>query len=174
MSLSDFLRRHCHRRLPVTARLPRTAVGAALVLWLLLSFAARAQIDEIQVYTGDINKPGEFSITLHDNYTAIGPKRPAFIGGIVPDHSLNGVPEYALGMTPWFELGAHLPVYTVTRDGRMLVDGGKLRALFVLPNAAERTFWYGTAGEGGPSPRDGWVRVTPSRRALPLLTPDRA
>jgi hypothetical protein len=107
MSLSDFLRRHCHQRLPVTARLPRTAVGAALVHWLLLSFAARTQIDEIQVYTGEINKPGEFSVTLHNNYTINGPKRPAFIGGIVPDQSLNGVPEYGLGVTPWLELGAY-------------------------------------------------------------------
>ena len=48
-----------------------------------------------------------------------------------------------MGITPWLELGAYLPLYTVTRDRRMLIDGGKLRALFVLPNAAERTFWYG-------------------------------
>jgi hypothetical protein len=68
----------------------RIAAGGALVLWLLLPSAVRAQVDEIQVYTGEINKPGEFIITLHNNYTAIGPKRPAFIGGIVPDHSLNG------------------------------------------------------------------------------------
>src|SRR6266481_8060401 len=79
---------------------------------------ADAQTDEIQVYTGEINKPREFSITLHANYTAIGPTRPAFIGGIVPNHSLNGVPEYALGITPWLELGAYLPLYTVTGEGR--------------------------------------------------------
>ena len=121
----------------------RVAAGAALVLGSLVPSPARAQIDEIQVYTGEINKPGEFSITLHDNYTVIGPKEPAFIGGIVPDHSLNGVPEYGLGITPWLELGAYLPLYSVTRDGRFLIDGGKLRALFVLPNAAERAFWYG-------------------------------
>src|SRR5713226_9720520 len=45
--------------------LPR--IAAALVLCLFLPAAARAQTDEIQVYTGEINKPGEFSITLHDN-----------------------------------------------------------------------------------------------------------
>jgi hypothetical protein len=71
----------------VTVRLRRIAAGAALVLWLLLPCAARAQIDEIQVYTGEINKPGEFSMTLHNNYTINGPKRPVFIGGIVSDHS---------------------------------------------------------------------------------------
>lgn len=168
MSLSDFLCRHCHRRLPVTARLPRTAVGAALVLWLLLSFAARAQIDEIQVYTGEINKPGEFSITLHNNYTINGPKRPAFIGGIVPDHSLNGVPEYGLGVSPWLELGAYFPLYTVTRDGRMLIDGGKLRALFVLPNAAEQAFWYGVNFEFSYNARH-WEEARYAAEVRPIL-----
>jgi hypothetical protein len=67
----------------------RVAAGAALVLGSLAPSPVRAQIDEIQVYTGEINKPGEFSITLHDNYTVIGPKEPAFLGGIVPDHSLT-------------------------------------------------------------------------------------
>ena len=119
------------------------AAGAALFFGLFLPAAARAQTDEIQVYTGEINQPGQFSVTLHDNYTAIGPTQPAFPGGIVPDRSLNGVPEYGIGITPWFELGAYLPLYSLTRDGRFLIDGGKLRALFVLPNAAERTFWYG-------------------------------
>ena len=97
-------------------RLLRIAGGAILVLCVLLLAAAYAQTDEIQVYTGEINKPGEFSITLHNNFTPIGPTQPAFMGGVVPNHSLNGVPEYALGINPWLELGAYLPLYTITRD----------------------------------------------------------
>ena len=124
-------------------RARRVATTVALIFWLLLPAAAHSQTDEIQVYTGEINTPDQFSITLHNNYTVVGPMQPAFPGGIVPDHSLNGVPEYGLGITPWLELGAYLPLYTLTRNGRFLVDGTKLRALFVLPNAAERTFWYG-------------------------------
>jgi hypothetical protein len=69
--------------------------------------------------------------------------QPAFSGAIVPAHSLNEVPEYGLGITPWFELRAYLPLYTLTRDGRFLIDGTKLRALFVSPNAAERTSGMG-------------------------------
>jgi hypothetical protein len=124
-------------------RLLRIASGAILVLCVVLLAAAYAQTDEIQVYTGEINKPGEFSITLHNNFTPIGPKQPAFMGGVVPNHSLNGVPEYAMGVTPWLELGTYLPLYTITGDERALIDGAKVRALFVSPNAAERTFWYG-------------------------------
>jgi len=87
-------------------RLLRIASGAALVVCLVRLASAYAQTDEIQVYTGEINEPGELSIIVHNNYTPIGPTRPAFMGGIVPNHSLNGVPEYALGVTAWLELGA--------------------------------------------------------------------
>ena len=58
-------------------RLLRIASEATLVLCVVLLAAAYAQTDEIQVYTGEINKPGELSITLHNNFTPIGPKQPA-------------------------------------------------------------------------------------------------
>jgi hypothetical protein len=126
------------RRKPVRARWP-FAFAASLCF---AAAAARAQTDEIQVYNGEINKPGQFSVTWHNNYTPIGRKEPAFAGAIVPDHALNGVPEYAYGVNDWFELGAYLPLYSVTRDGRFLINGGKLRALVAVPNASERSVFY--------------------------------
>lgn len=125
----------------MTLRLLRLALAMLPCLGIAAT-AARAQTDEIQVYTGEINKPGEFSITLHNNYTPIGRKQPAFPGAIVPDRALNGVPEYAYGVNDWLELGAYLPLYSLTRDGRFLIDGAKLRALFAVPHAAERSFFY--------------------------------
>jgi hypothetical protein len=117
---------------------------AALAGWSGFAAApARAQTDEVQVYTGEINQPGQFSVTLHNNYTPIGPRRPAFPGALVPEHLLNGVPEYGLGVADWLELGAYLPLYSLTRDGRLLIDGAKLRALLVVPDAAKRDFFYG-------------------------------
>jgi hypothetical protein len=115
--------------------------AAALVL-LAAAGAARAQTDEIQVYTGDINAPGQFGVTLHNNYTPIGRTTPAFPHAIIPDHALNGVPEYAYGAADWLELGMYLPLYSVTRDGRFLIDGSKLRVLFAEPHAGERSFFY--------------------------------
>jgi hypothetical protein len=103
---------------------------------------ASAQTDEIQVYTGEINAPGEFSLTLHNNYTPSGRKQADFPGGVVPDHALNGVPEFAYGVTDWWEIGTYLPVYTITRDGRAELDSVKLRTLFAVPHAAERRFFY--------------------------------
>lgn len=105
--------------------------------------AALAQSDEIQVYDGALASPGSITLTLHNNYTPDGLKTPAFPGGVVSDHSLNGVPEFAYGATPWFEAGLYLPLYTVERGGRARLDGYKLRALFATPNAEERSFFYG-------------------------------
>jgi hypothetical protein len=125
------------RSKPVRARWP---LAASLCC---AAAVARAQTDEIQVYNGEINKPGKFSVTWHNNDTPIGRKEPAFPGAIVPDHALNGVPEYAYGVNDWLELGAYLPLYSVTRDGRFLINGGKLRALVAVPNASERSVFYG-------------------------------
>jgi hypothetical protein len=104
---------------------------------------AYAQTDEIQVYTGEIAEPGQFTLTVHNNFTPEGRKSPDFPGGIVPDHALNGVPEWAYGVNDWLELGTYLPVYTLTRDGELKFDSVKLRALFAVPKAQEQRFFYG-------------------------------
>ena len=104
---------------------------------------ARAQTDEIQVYNAQIAKPGVFNLTWHNNYTPDGDKDPAFAGAVVSNHSLNGVPEWAYGVTPWFEAGLFLPLYSFPAHGGPQFDGFKLRTLFVEPNAAQHTFFYG-------------------------------
>jgi hypothetical protein len=108
----------------------------------LAAGGAAAQTDEIQVYNGEINEPGQLSLTLHNNYTPIGRNVAAFRGGIVPQGALNGVPEWGLGVADWLELGLYLPLYSVTRDGRFLINGGKIRFLFAEPHVAEHRFFY--------------------------------
>jgi hypothetical protein len=115
------------------------AVGFALVLG---ARVAAAQTDEIQVYNGEINAPGQASLTLHNNYTPIGRKEADIPGGIVPQGALNGVPEWAYGVTDWLEAGLYLPLYSLTRDGRFLLNGGKIRLLFAEPHVADRQFFY--------------------------------
>jgi hypothetical protein len=109
----------------------------------LLAVASHAQTDEIQVYDGTIADEGQFEVEFHNNYTPIGRKSADYPHGVVPDHALNGVPEFSYGVTEWFEAGLYLPVYTITRDGRAELDSTKIRALFVSPWAAQRTFFYG-------------------------------
>src|SRR5215469_13057239 len=120
----------------------RRRVVLALCL-LAATPGAPAQTDEIQVYNAEINAPGQLNLTWHNNFTPAGRTTPAFPGGVVPDHSLNGVPEWAYGVTDWFEQGLYLPVYTRTGDGALLLDAVKLRELFVVPHAHDRPFFYG-------------------------------
>jgi hypothetical protein len=124
-------------------KFPRFTYGFVLIATGALAGPALAQTDEIQVYNAEIAKPGQFTLTLHNNYTFRGRLAPDFAGGIVPDHALNGVPEWAYGATDWLELGVYLPVYTLTRDGSLKFDSAKLRALFVEPDAHDRSFFYG-------------------------------
>src|ERR1700756_483346 len=107
------------------------------------AFTVRGQTDEIQVYDAEIAEPGKFNLTLHNNYTPVGRQTPAFPGGIIPDKSLNGVPELAYGMSEWFEAGLYLPVYSISKGRGVTFDGAKVRALIVSPHAAERSFFYG-------------------------------
>lgn len=120
-----------------------TGTIAAVAAWVAAPRAVRAQTDEIQVYTGEINKPGELSLTLHNNYTPSGQTTPDRRGAVVSNRSLNGVPEFGYGVTEWWEIGAYIPVYTLTKDGRLEADSVKLRSLFVSPHAEERRFFYG-------------------------------
>ena len=104
---------------------------------------AFAQSDEIQVYDGGLAAPGIFNLTLHNNFTPRGIKTPAFPGAVVADRSLNGVPEWAYGVTDWFEAGLYLPLYSRDDHSGWGIDGFKLRTLFAVPHADDRRFFYG-------------------------------
>jgi len=117
---------------------------AVMVFGLLAMPAiASAQTDEIQVYDGGLAPVGVFNLTLHNNFTPKGLTTPAFPGAVVADKSFNGVPEWALGVTNWFEAGLYLPLYSRDKNTGFGVDGVKLRALFAVPHADERKFVYG-------------------------------
>ncbi|MGA7808472.1 hypothetical protein [Bradyrhizobium sp.] len=120
------------------------ARAVAVILFLILgSAAARAQTDEIQVYDAEIAAPGTFNLMVHNNFTPDGLKTPRYPGGLVPNQTLNGVPEWAYGVTDWFEQGLYLPLYSIPDGSAPELDGFKVRELFVVPHAADRTFFYG-------------------------------
>ena len=104
---------------------------------------AFAQSDEVQVYDGGLAKKGVFNLTLHTNFIAKGVTMPAFPGAVTADRSLNGVPEWALGVTRWFEAELYLPLYSRDKATGWGLDGFKLRALFAVPDADDRKFFYG-------------------------------
>ena len=134
----------------VDAKRPGGWLWPALLLFLAPGGARAA--DEIQVYNAEINRPGQFSLQLHGNYVPRGRTAAAFPGGMVPDRAFNGTPEFALGITECWEIGAYLP-YAVTRGGDFETGGGKLRTLVASPHAHDRPFFYGVNFELSDQPR---------------------
>lgn len=110
------------------------------VFWGALAQAAKAT-DEIQVYNAEIAAVGQFTIQQHLNYVAGGLTNPPFSGGLASNHSLNGTPEFAYGVTDWWEVGLYLPFSVANQQ--FYSDAFKLRTLFVSPHADQRDFFYG-------------------------------
>jgi hypothetical protein len=102
-----------------------------------------AQTDEIQVYDANIAEVGKFNLEDHNNFTPSGRKTPEFPGAVISNHALVGTAEWAYGVTPWFEQGLYLPLYSYSRNDGLTFNGFKLRWLFVTPHAAERKFFLG-------------------------------
>ncbi len=115
-------------------------VLAGMILPIALGQPASAT-DEIQVYNAGIAAVGQLTIQQHLNYVALGQKDPPFPGGLVSNHSLNGTPEFAYGLTDWWEVGLYLPF--AVQDQKFMSDAFKLRTLFVSPHAEQRDFFYG-------------------------------
>src|SRR5215831_12589817 len=123
----------CHWHLVRTSRLALTTV------FFICSDLAH---NEIQVYNAEIAKVGQWTFQLHNNYAFIGRKEPDFPGGLIPNHALQGTGEWAWGITDWWEMGFYTP-YAVDQELTPYSNAAKIRQLFVIPNAAEREFFYG-------------------------------
>jgi hypothetical protein len=121
----------CHRRSLLLA-----------VIFFTASTVAAHSVDEIQVYNAEIAKVSQWTLQLHLNYAFSGRKEPDFPGGLTPHRALNGTPELAYGITDWWELGFYAP-FAVDSGGQFLSNAGKIRNLFVVPNAEKRNFFYG-------------------------------
>lgn len=78
----------------------------------------------------------------------MGQTQPEFPGGFTSNRGLQGTPEFAYGITDWWEGGFYLP-FAVTSSGELVSDGAKIRSLFVVPDAAKRSFFYGVNFELG-------------------------
>jgi hypothetical protein len=126
---------------------------------------ARA-VDEIQVYNAEIAEVGQWTVEQHLNYTLNGRKQPDFPGGLVPNHALNGTPEFAYGVTDWFEFGFYIP-WAVNAQDQFLSNAIKLRTLFVTPDANKKDFFYGINFEYDfPTPPFGQTRLAMEIRPI--------
>jgi hypothetical protein len=116
---------------------------SVLAISIAAPHGAFAQADEIQVYDGGLAPVGTFNLTWHNNYTPAGVKTPAFPGAVTADDSLNGVPEWALGVPHLIKAGLYMPLYSYDAGTGWGLDGFKLRTLFAVPEADTRRFVYG-------------------------------
>ena len=125
--------------------------------------AALAAPDEIQVYTEQLNDPGEFGVELHINHVARGAKTAAYPGEVPSHHLLQVTPEFSYGITRTLEAGLYLPV-ALGPEGSLYQNGARLRLKYIAPRNEGDPFFWGINTELGFFSR----RVSESRWAMEL------
>ncbi len=99
----------------------------AAVLAVCLGGSASAALpDEIQVYTFDINAPGEYGLELHMNATPSGQAKPSFAGEVTTQHGFRLTPEFSYGLSRDWEAGLYIPTARGS-GGAYYLAGAKLR-----------------------------------------------
>jgi hypothetical protein len=93
-------------------------------------------LDEIQVYTDDINTPGEWGLELHINSTPRGVSKPTYAGEIMNNHGIRFTPEISYGITKTIEAGLYIPMVRGS-DGNLYSAGSKLRLKWLPIQASE-------------------------------------
>jgi hypothetical protein len=126
--------------------------AAPVLLAVVASLAAlpvhAALSDEIQVYTDDINPPGESGLELHINTTPRGRSTPDYPGEATPNHGWRFTPEFSYGLSRDWEAGLYLPT---NRDasGDTQLAGAKVRLkwLPLRPEEGDTGWFLGANGE---------------------------
>jgi hypothetical protein len=107
---------------------------------MLDALPALAIVDEIQVYTDDLDARGESGLEVHVNTTPRGRKTPDYDGDLPPYHSTRITPEFSWGLGNNFESGLYFPS-AVDVHGNLYVSGVKARLKWLPVHGGE--------GEGG-------------------------
>jgi hypothetical protein len=102
--------------------------------------AKAALIDEIQVYDGEINQPGEFGLEIHLNATPNGSAIENFNRERLSDRGVRVTPEFTYGLTKTFELGFYLPMIYTPQYG-FEVAGYKPRLKWMPLQSGENNPW---------------------------------
>jgi hypothetical protein len=127
----------------------KTAYCLALAAALgLASPGSYAVPDEIQVYTEEMDDPGEFGLELHVNYVPRGEKTAPYDGAMPSYHMLQLTPEFSYGITKTLEAGLYLPV-AFSGDGTAYGNGARLRLKYIAPRDEADAFFWGINTEVG-------------------------
>ncbi len=109
--------------------------------------AAAALPDEIQVYTDDLERPGERGIELHVNTTPSGRSAPGYPGEVTNYHGLRVTPEISWGLGHDMDWGVYLP-FVRSADGSTFFAGPRFRLKWMPLLPGEDGGWFaGINGE---------------------------
>jgi len=108
----------------------------ALLLLLSPAGALAALPDEIQVYTDDLEAPGERGLELHVNTTPSGRSTPDYPGEVTPYHGLRVTPEISWGLGHDTDWGIYLP-FVRSAEGDYAFAGPKVRLKWLPLRPAE-------------------------------------
>ena len=114
-------------------------LALSLLLW--VSRGTAALPDEIQVYTDDVEAPGERGVELHVNTTPKGRSTPDYPGEVPTHHGLRITPEVSWGLAPGWDWGVYLP-FVRSGDGTDYFAGPKLRVKWMPVRPAEGAAGY--------------------------------
>lgn len=109
------------------------AAGGAAALCGRPAFAI---VDEIQVYTDDLDERGERGLELHLNTTPRGRKTPEYAGDLPPYRGTRITPEFSWGLGGNFDWGLYLPTAT-DANGNGYLGGAKLRVKWLPLHGGE-------------------------------------
>jgi hypothetical protein len=116
------------------------------------SLSALAAPDEIQVYTEEMDDPGEFGLELHVNYVLKGARSAGHAGEMPANHLLQTTPEFSYGITKSLEAGLYLP-FALAPDGNSYQNGLRFRLKFIAPRDETSRYFWGLNSEVGYSTR---------------------
>ncbi|MBI3376668.1 MAG: hypothetical protein HY017_33555 [Betaproteobacteria bacterium] len=131
---------------------------------LLLALAALAMPstaltapDEIQVYTDDLDEPGERGMELHSNFVRDRVRTREYAGAQPSGRMFRLTPEFSFGVAKNWDAGFYLPLKLDTATGTSFVDGFKGRIKYLVKE--DSGFFYGSNLEIAWGP----LRASPSR-----------
>lgn len=119
-----------------------------IALSALISANAWGAPDEIQVYTDEMNDPGQYGVELHMNYVPKGDKSKWREGAMASNHRFQMTPEFSYGITKYLEAGLYVPT-AISSDGNFHATGLRPRLKYIHPKADGSIFFWGVNTEFG-------------------------
>jgi hypothetical protein len=119
-----------------------------LTISLVCAATAFAAPDEIQVYTEELNEPGQFGLEQHLNYSIKGSQVPDYPGQMTPHHVAQITTEFSYGLTRNLKAGLYVP-FAITSAGDTFLNGLRVRLKYIVPRQSDEDMFYGLNVEVG-------------------------